>query len=116
VIRRIAALAGTGLGAATASALCCAGPLLAAVMGISGGALAGTLEPYRPLFLGVTGVALGSGYLLVQREERRACEPGLACASPHARRRVKLGLALATLLALILASYPTWSAWLQGGW
>lgn len=115
MIRRVAALAGTALGAATVSALCCAGPLLAAVVGVSGGALAGTLEPFRPLFLGVTGVALGSGYLLVQREERRACEPGTACASPQVRQRVKLGLALATLLALILASYPTWSAWLAGG-
>ncbi len=115
MIRRVVALAGTALGAATVSALCCAGPLLAAVVGVSGGALAGALEPFRPLFLGVSGVALGSGYLLVRREDRRACEPGTACASPQARRRVKLGLALATLLALILASYPTWSAWLQGG-
>lgn len=97
------------------SALCCAGPLLAAVVGVSGGALAGALEPLRPLFLGVTGVALGSGYLLVRREERRACEPGTACAGPHVRRRVKIGLAVAALLALILASYPTWSGWLRGG-
>jgi len=111
MIRRIAGLAGTAMGAATASALCCAAPLITAVLGVSGGAFASALEPFRPLFLGVTGVSLGSSYLLVRREDKRACEPGSSCASQKSRQRMKIMLGVATLLAIVLASYPTWKQW-----
>ncbi len=47
-----------GAGAALASALCCAGPLLAVAAGVSGAGLAATFDPLRPWFLGATGVFL----------------------------------------------------------
>jgi len=111
MIRRATGLAGTAVGAAAVSALCCAGPIVAALLGVSGGALAGAVEPFRPLFLGITGVALGGSYLLVWLEDRKACEADTACASAATRRRTKVMLGIATLVAVILASYPVWKNW-----
>ncbi len=112
MIRRVTTVAGAAVGAAVASALCCTGPIIVAVLGVSGGALASAVEPLRPLFLGMTGLALGGGYLLVRREDRRACEPGTVCASPAARRRTRVMLGVATVLAAGLATYPIWTTFL----
>lgn len=100
-----------GVGAAFASALCCAGPLIAVALGVSGAGFASTFEPLRPYFLAGTGVFLGMGFLLVRREERKACEAGKPCAAPEVRRRMKAALWVATGVAVVFATYPTWSAW-----
>jgi mercuric ion transport protein len=97
--------------AAFVSALCCAGPLIAVALGLSGAGLASTFEPLRPYFVGATAAFLGGGFLLLRREEKRACEPGKACADPRLRRRMKIALWAATVLAVILATFPTWSIW-----
>src|SRR5260370_16527905 len=75
-----------GVAAAVASTLCCAGPLVAVALGLSGAGLAATFEPLRPYFVGGTMLALGSGFVVLQREEKRACEPGSLCPSPIVRR------------------------------
>lgn len=103
--------AGGGVVAAFASALCCAGPLLAVAAGISGAGIASTFEPLRPYFLAATAVLLGLGFYLLRREERKACEPGTPCANPAVRRRMKVMLWIATVIAIVFASYPTWSLW-----
>lgn len=100
------------VGTALASALCCVGPLIAATLGISGAGVATTFEPLRPYFLGATALLLGGGFALVHREEKRSCEPGKVCADPIVRQRMKIGLWVATAVAVILATFPTWSAWL----
>jgi mercuric ion transport protein len=99
------------VGAAFGSALCCAGPLIAVSLGLSGAGLAPTFEPLRPYFLAGTGVFLGSGFWLVRREQRKACEPGKPCADAKVRRRMKIALWTATILAIVFATYPTWSLW-----
>ena len=91
--------------AAAGSALCCAGPLVAVAIGLSGAGLA-TFEPLRPYFLGGTALLLGSGFYLLHREETKACEPGKACADPRLRRRTRATLWAATVLALVLGSFP----------
>lgn len=98
-----------GIAAAVASALCCAGPLVAVALGLSGAGLAATFEPLRPYFVVGTVVALGFGFLVLRREERRACEPGTLCASPLARRRMKGALWIATIVAIPLVTFPWWS-------
>lgn len=103
--------AGGGVAAAFASALCCAGPLIAVAAGVSGAGIASTFEPLRPYFLGATAVLLGLGFYLLRREERNACEPGKPCADPVVRRRMKIMLWTATVIAVVFASYPTWSLW-----
>ena len=103
------------LGAVTAaagSALCCAGPLVAVTLGVSGAGLAGTFEPLRPYFLGGAVLFLAGGFMLLDREEKRACDPDKPCADERVRKRMKVALWTATGLAVIFATYPTWSAWI----
>ena len=97
-----------GAGAALASALCCAGPLLAVLAGVSGAGLAATFEPLRPWFLGATAAFLATGFWMVDREERKACDPGRPCAAPRARRRMKIMLWIATVIAVLFATFPSW--------
>lgn len=103
------AAAGGGIAAALASTLCCAGPLVAVSLGVSGAGIAARFEPLRPWFLAATAAMLGLGFWLLRREEQRACEPGKLCASPVARRRMRVTLWMATGIAAIAATFPTWS-------
>jgi len=100
-----------GIAAAFASALCCAGPLIAVAAGLSGAGLATTFEPLRPYFLGATALFFGAGFYLLRREDRNACEPGKPCADPATRRRMRWALWIATAIALVFATFPAWSAW-----
>lgn len=97
-----------GMAAALASALCCAGPLIAVVAGLSGAGLAATFDPLRPWFLVATATFLLLGFWLVDREERRACVPGHPCADPRARRRMKVMLWFATGVAVLFGTFPSW--------
>ncbi len=106
--------AGGGITAAVASALCCAGPLVAVALGLSGAGLAATFEPLRPFFVAGTVASLGFGFVVVRQEERKACEPGTLCASPVARRRMKRALWLATIIAIPLLTFPWWSPFVLG--
>ncbi len=98
----------SGAGAALVSALCCAGPLIAVTLGVSGAGLASTFDPLRPYLLAATVVLLGYGFWTLHREEQAACEPGKPCAEPRVRRRMKLALWVATGFAVLFATYPRW--------
>jgi mercuric ion transport protein len=108
ITKAILAAAG-GIAAAVGSALCCAGPLVAVTLGLSGAGLAATFEPLRPYFVAGTVAALGLGFVALHREERKACEPDTLCASPIARRRMKRALWAATIIAIPLVTFPWWS-------
>jgi mercuric ion transport protein len=82
--------------------------------GLSGAGLAATFEPLRPYFVAGTAGALGFGFLVLRREDRRACEPGTLCASPLARRRMKAALWVATAIAIPLLTFPWWSKFVLG--
>lgn len=97
-----------GVAAAFVSALCCAGPVLAVAVGVSGAGLATTFEPFRPYFLVATGLFLLLGFWLLHREEQKACEPGRACADPRVRRMMRITLWTATVLAVVFATFPSW--------
>lgn len=106
--------ASAGVAAAIGSALCCAGPLVAVLLGLSGAGLAATFEPLRPYFVAGTALSLGLGFVVLRREERRACEPGSLCASPLARRRMKWALWIATAIAIPLLTFSWWSTFVLG--
>ncbi len=110
VAKTIATAVG-GVGAAFTSALCCAGPLLAVTMGVSGAGLAARFDPLRPYFLIATAAFLGAGFYMLFREDQLACEPGKVCAEPKVRQRMKSLLWMATAIAVIFGTYPTWSVW-----
>jgi len=97
-----------GIAAATASAICCAGPILAVTVGVSGAGFASTFEPLRPYFLVATAAFLVLGFWLLDREEKKACEPGKPCADPAVRRRMKVVLWGATAVSVVFASFPSW--------
>jgi mercuric ion transport protein len=103
-----------GIVASVGSALCCAGPLVAVALGLSGAGLAATFEPLRPYFVAGTVLALGFGFVELRRDEKRACEPGTLCASPIARRRMKRALWIATIIAIPLITFPWWSRFVLG--
>jgi mercuric ion transport protein len=97
-----------GVGAALASTLCCAGPVIAVAAGVSAAGLSATFDPLRPWFLGATAAFLLTGFAMLDREERKACEPGQPCADPGARRRMKVILWISTGVAVLFATFPSW--------
>jgi mercuric ion transport protein len=106
----------SGIGGVTASfvsMLCCTGPLLMASIGVSGAGLS-VMRPYRPIFLVLTGVSLYLAYRMLEREEKRACEPGQWCADPRTRKRLKWALWVMTGVAFLFASSPRWAEWVLG--
>ena len=111
MIGKVIGAATGGVGAAFASALCCAGPLIAVTLGVSGAGIAATFEPLRPYFLAIAGVLIVAGHVGIRREEARECEPGAPCTDSRVRRRRKATLWIATGIAVIFATYPTWSTW-----
>ena len=59
-------------------------------------------------FLAATAFFLFLGFVLLDREEKAACVPGKPCADPAVRRRMKITLWSATVLAVIFATFPRW--------
>lgn len=102
---RNALLAG-GVAALLASA-CCLGPLVLVMVGISGawiGNLSG-LEPWRPLFLGASAIAMVFAYKRIFRPAQD-CQPGEVCAIPQVRRGYKALFAIVAALILIALAFP----------
>ena len=113
-IGKILAAAGGGIAAAIGATLCCAGPLVAVFLGLSGAGLAAIFEPLRPYFVAATTLFLVLGFVAVRREERKACQRGQPCASPTIRRRVKRLLWIAMAIAVPLVTFPWWSELVLG--
>ncbi len=101
-IDRPLAIAGllAGIGAIAVSS-CCALPLAFAAVGIGAGWL-GELEAfsaYRPVILGVAGLALAAGWVVFIRRQRVAvCGVDGTCAAPSRRWFTGGALALATVV------------------
>jgi mercuric ion transport protein len=102
---RGALLAG-GIAALLASA-CCVGPLVLLMLGVGGAWISNltSLEPYRPLFVGL---ALAALYFARRRIFRPAaqCSPSEACAAPAVNRRHRLMFWMVSLLLGIALGLP----------
>jgi mercuric ion transport protein len=99
-------LAAAGIAAVLASS-CCLGPLVLVLLGASGawiGNLA-ALEAYRPLFLGLTIVALTFAGLRIFRPTR-ACVSDEVCSSPRTRFTQRIFFSVVAGLALIALIFP----------
>lgn len=104
-------LAVGGLAAVLASA-CCLGPLLLISIGLSGtwiGQLT-RLEPYRPLFLGSSLVALVLAYRRIYRPVP-ACDTGEICTVPSVRRAYKALFWIVAALVLVAFGFPYIAPW-----
>ena len=108
---RFVASAGGAIVAAFGSALCCAGPTVAAAMGVSVAGLSSFL-PWRPFMVVAAVGALYYGFHVLEKEEQKACEADKPCASPAVRNRMKITLWTATGLVTLFGTSPLWVRWL----
>lgn len=109
------------IGAAFLASLCCIGPVLFVTLGVGAG-LASHFEPLRPLFTALSLGLLALGFYTVygrkpatSRVSSRAtssnevCAPDASCAVPRDRSREKFVLWIATVLAVVVLTFPQWS-------
>ena len=112
VTSRFFVSAGGAIAAAFGSALCCAGPTVAAALGISAAGLASFL-PLRPYLVFIAVGSLYYGFHLLDKEERRACKANTECASPAVRRRMRMVLWAASGLVVLFGTSPIWVRWVS---
>lgn len=104
-------LVGSVVGGILASA-CCIGPLVFALLGLSGAAFAQRFEPLRPYFLIATYGLLAGAFYLTYRPASAACGPGEACEMPRANRAGKVMLWIAAVVVLLATGFPWYSVYL----
>ena len=108
---RSATLFGSVAGGVLASA-CCIGPVVFALLGISGAALAQRLEPFRPYLLVMTYGLLGGAFYLTYRPQSNECGPGEVCEVPRVKRAGKVTLWLAAIVVVLSTSFPLYAEYL----
>lgn len=101
-----ATLLGSVLTAIMAS-ICCIGPVVFALLGVSGAGFLLRFEKYRPLFIVVAVVFLGTAFFFTYRKKQAAhCEPGTLCANPKSDTINKVVLWIATILVVGFILFP----------
>lgn len=91
---------------------CCIGPLVFALLGISGAAFAHRFEPFRPYLLVLTYALLGGAFYLTYRPAQVECGPGEACEMPGASRAGKVALWIAAIVVVLATAFPLYSVYL----
>jgi mercuric ion transport protein len=96
-----------GILGALAAASCCVVPFALFTLGASGAWVSNltALEPYKPIFVGVTLALLASGFYLVYRP-KAACADDAYCGKPSSGRVAKTGLWTATAMVAIALVFP----------
>ena len=119
--KRQGRVARIGMAASIATAfgasICCIGPIVAVMFGMTSLAALAKYEPLRPLFGGVTAVLLAIAFYATYRRPAAACEPGSVCATRGVDRVQKvnrIALWLATAVEVIVFAFPSWSGWILG--
>ena len=103
-----ATLAG-GLVAAILALVCCLGPLVLVMVGVSGAWISNLtlLEPYRPVFIGVALVFMALAWRRIYRAPAAAkCEPGTPCALPQTNRVYRVMFWALSVLVLLALGFP----------
>lgn len=93
--------------AAIGASACCVGPLVLLALGI-GGAWIGNLtalEPYRPIFIGLTLMFLALAFRKLYLVPK-ICTPGMHCAEPHTIKRQQAMFWIVSSLLLGLLAVP----------
>lgn len=104
-------LVGSGILASLLASLCCIGPLILTVLGVSGAAALSKAEVIRlPMTLIVVAVFGIAGYVLFRK--RNSCEPGSICANPRKFRKMIVFYCVGLVIAILGITAPNWVAWL----
>ena len=93
--------------AAIGASLCCIGPLVLLALGIGGTWMSNltALEPYRPIFLGITLVFIFLAFRKLYLVPRK-CAPGDVCAIPATLRNQRIIFWLVTIILIALLTFP----------
>ena len=93
--------------AAAGASVCCIGPVLLSALGAGAlSAAAAQFEVYRPIFLTLTVALLGAGfYTTYGQPPATSCDPDGTC-RPGSKRAAKIVLWLATVLIILLVTFP----------
>ena len=95
---------------AVAASLCCILPVAVALLGVGSAAFGAWLQPWRPLFLGITVVFLGIAFYQVYRPVE--CAPDEACAVSTSRRWQRIFLWIVAGISMLLMAFPYYLEWL----
>lgn len=106
-----AAVVGSIVSGSLAS-LCCVGPLVFALLGISGAAFAHRFEPFRPYLLVVTYALLGGAFYFIYRPQPATCGPDGACEMPRTNRFGKAMLWIAAIVVVLITAFPWYAEYL----
>ena len=99
-----------GLITALLSTVCCILPLVLLLLGIGGSWMSNltALEPYKPIFIGVSIVFLGIAYWQIFMKKQE-CEDGQICAVTENKRKYKIIFWIAALTILSSATISWWA-------
>ena len=101
-----------GLLAALGASICCAGPLVLLILGISGSWIAAltAFDPFRPYFIMiVAGLFIRAGWQVHRPIDQ--CRDGDVCAIPEKRKQYQIIYWLVIPVAGILVLSPYWIPW-----
>lgn len=102
---------GGGILASIIASLCCVGPLILTILGVSGAAVLSKFETLRvPMILLVLGFFGVAGIALYRK--RNSCEPGSICADPKKFRKMVIFYWTGLVIALLGITSPQWVTWL----
>lgn len=98
-----------GVIAAIGAGLCCVGPFVLLMLGISGAWIGNLtlLEPYRPLFIAAVMALFGWAGWQVHRPIE-ACQPDTACSVSQTRKRQQIIVWITAMVALVLVTSSYW--------
>ncbi len=100
-------LAVGGIMGALGAASCCVIPFALFLAGVSGAWIGNLtlLEPYQPIFAGVSLAFIGAGAWRLRKKRQIACADGY-CATPQSDRIARIGLVIAATLVVIAVGFP----------
>ena len=102
---------GGGVFAAFVASLCCIGPLLLTILGVSGAAVLSKLEVLRwPMAFIVVALFGAAGFYLFRKKD--TCEPDSICANPKKYKKMVIAFWVGLVLALLGLTSPYWLVWI----
>ncbi len=101
--------------AAVGASLCCVGPLLLLSLGVGGAWIGGltALEPYRPIFIGITLLFLWLAFRRLYLVPE-SCRQEALCANPAVRRNQRILFWVVTVALGLLITFPWYGVLLLG--
>lgn len=100
-------LVGGGVIASILASLCCIGPLLLTLLGVSGAAALAKFETIRaPMIVLVVALFGAAGFALYRK--RNSCEPDSICSDPKKFRKMVIFYWVGLFIAILGITSPQW--------